>query len=171
MGYTEFWLGILSVLVLFLSIFMALVIRQIGILLNYVGPVGARSISSGPRVGENIKLHIEKNITLLLMKPTLLIFGSKSCSVCSAIKDATLRLYKFWDKKADFVFVYDDIDRIETQRDQILVFQNSSLREVLNIRTLPVAVMLDTDGVVTGQGLVNDISQLESLLETVRISS
>ena len=35
-----------------------LTIRQVGILLNQVGPVGARGSTQGPRIGENITPHV-----------------------------------------------------------------------------------------------------------------
>lgn len=169
MEHFQVWLTILSALVVINTLVLYLVIRQVGILLANVGPVGARSAAQGPRLGENIAQQtfqcLERNIT----EPTLIVFGSPSCAICESIKQAVFKLYKFWHQKAQFFLVYDREEDAPEQplREKLWLFYNDDLRVKLDVKMLPFALMLDGQGQVVAQGLVNDISNVESLLEAL----
>jgi len=167
MNHIEIWLTVLSALVLFSLLVMILIVRQLGIVMVTVGPVGARETASGPRIGENISLQTRQLISFEPEKVTLMIFGSRSCAVCDLIKKSAFELHRYWQSNAGFVFVYDDetSDRPEKSEGNIPFYQNKELRNTLGIKMLPFALVVDNRGYVKSQGLVNDISQLESLLE------
>jgi len=163
------WLSILSFIIAGVMVVLFMVLRQIGILLNTVGPVGARTTHQGPRVGENIYATTRRHFDLEWERPTLLIFGSLSCPICEVIKQAVIKLQVYWKRRVAFVFIYDWEEKPapgETVAGMPLFF-NSEFRNELDIKMLPFALMADTGGKVLGQGLVNDISNIESLLELI----
>lgn len=167
MGFLTIWSFVNTLLICAILFIVFVLARQIGVLLNHIGPVGARQSSQGPRLGENIAIQTSNIIGLEVTKPTILIFGSSSCAICSQIKEAALNLHQYWNKKSSFVFVYDDdISGFPVERPKdITIIKNDDLRLALDVKMLPFAIMLDQTGKVVARGLVNDMSNLESLLE------
>ncbi len=162
------WMGINSLLIIGLFVILYLVIRQVGILVNYHGPVGARESQKGPRVGENIAHFTKRFLDQPITSPTLVVFGSSSCAICESVKKAVHQLYEFWHKKASFFLVYEEQKHGQAREglaDKMWLFHNDDFRKALEVTVLPFAVMIDEDGTVLGGGLVNNISNVESLLE------
>jgi len=164
------WLAINSVLILVLTVALLLVTRQVGILLNQVGPVGARGSTQGPRVGENITSHVAalEAAAGAPRVPSLYVFGSESCAVCASVRKGAETLARYWSKRAAIRLVYDESPRrplAEPAIPGLSLWYDGRLRGRLGIELVPFAVMTNASGEVLGKGIVNDTSQLESLLE------
>ena len=148
-----------------------LTIRQVGLILGRMGPIGARSSENiGPRVGENLNPFLDAaDIPGKSGKPTLYIFGSSSCGICKKIKSAAESLAKYWRGKTELILVYDPMPKgaqVAAEEDQGSVpIVRSSLRTNVGVNTVPFAIMVDSAGIVLGKGLVNEMSHIESLLE------
>jgi len=168
------WLAINSVVILVLTVALFLTIRQVGILLGQVGPVGARQSTQGPRIGENVAAHVaplygEGGPPAL---PTLYVFGSESCAICASVRDAAEGLERYWSGRAALRLVYDEPAKQPrgaggSAGGRVILWYDRDLRERLGIGLVPFGVMTDRSGEVIGKGIVNDVSQLESLLELV----
>jgi methylamine dehydrogenase accessory protein MauD len=150
-----------------------LTIRQVGLILGRLGPIGARSASDvGPRVGENLLPFLADNANLTPKngKGTLYLFGSDSCGVCVRLRPSIDSLFKYWNGESNIIMVYDGAtkngqDHHHAESGGIPLFRNDTLRQKLGIGFVPFAVMTDCSGSVIGKGVVNDVSHVESLLE------
>lgn len=167
------WLAINSAAILIVSFIVYLVIRQIGFLLNRVGPSGARTTDEGPRVGENLDRFISKYLSLPLCGRDiqLLIFGSHSCSICSTVKVGAERLSEVWNRKANILIIYDKSrttghEKFERLKSGFYFLEtDAAARRGLNISFVPFALVADGEGKVLRKALVNEIGHIESLLE------
>jgi methylamine dehydrogenase accessory protein MauD len=157
-----------------LAVVQYLSIRQIGIMLSRLGPIGARSVDSeGPRTGEFIAKQMNgiRGILPHSTSDVLYLFGSKACSVCKDVRLGAAKLVPHWSSEVVIVFLYDEssASASELTFDQeagMWIFYNSfELRESLRIQAVPFGVLVDEDDRVIGKGLVNTISHVESLLE------
>jgi hypothetical protein len=164
------WLAINSVLILIVIGALFLTIRQVGILLNQVGPVGARGSTQGPRIGENITAHVASLAGggAASTAPSLYVFASESCAVCASVRKGAETLARYWSDRAAIRLVYDEHPRspsIGSLARGLSVWHDPGLRGRLGVELVPFAVMTNAAGEVIGKGVVNDASQLESLLE------
>jgi hypothetical protein len=162
------WLAINSVLILIVMGALFLTIRQVGILLNQVGPVGARGTPQGPRIGENITAHVSSLAGGAATIPILYVFASESCAVCASVRKSAERLAGFWSNRAAIRLVYDEHPKssaLGPVAPGISLWHDPDLRRRLCVDLVPFAVMANAAGEVIGKGVVNDGSQLESLLE------
>ena len=161
------WLTINSIGLLITATVLYLTIRQVGLILGRLGPMGARSEADvGPRVGENLSSVLIEPLMPKNGKPTLYVFGSDSCGVCAKVKPAVESLIKYWRDQSNIIMVYDGAAKRETDAaSAVPLIRSDSLREKIGVTFVPFAVVVDPVGVVLGKGLVNDISHLESLLE------
>jgi methylamine dehydrogenase accessory protein MauD len=168
------WLFLNSLGLCLVALVLFLTLRQIGFVLQRVGPLGARGTSAGPRVGENVahalpELFRERERN----RAVLIVFGSMSCSICEQVKKAAEDLAPIWKKDADILLIYDcDKDNPASQMRQLVpglyLKIACGLRESLAARFVPFGISVDRFGAVAAKGLVNEISQLESLLEAER---
>jgi methylamine dehydrogenase accessory protein MauD len=167
------WLIINSVGLLITATMLYLTIRQVGLILGRLGPIGARSSADvGPRVGENLSpLLSHMDLPIKNGKPTLYIFGSDSCGICTRIKPAAASLMKYWAAKSNIVMLYDPASKNsqtkQESKDGDVPIYRGDVRQSVGIPMVPFAVMANPAGVVLGKGLVNEMSHLESLLELV----
>ncbi|MBI1916759.1 MAG: hypothetical protein HYS12_18795 [Planctomycetes bacterium] len=165
------WSMINSVAIVLLAGCMLLIIRQVGFILSTLGPTGARGMNQGPRVGENISPFVRfGGARPPTRRATLYLFASTFCPVCKTVREAAKVVARPWQPEVGILMVYDakatDAGQGTLEPDgALLVTRSCGLREKLDIRTVPYAIMTDPDGVVTGHGLVNNASHLESLLE------
>jgi hypothetical protein len=164
------WLAINSVLILVVIGALLLTIRQVGILLNQVGPVGARGSTQGPRIGENITAHLSSlpGMAGTPSGPSLYVFASESCAVCASVRKGAETLARYWSDRASIRLVYDEHPKsssIGSLARGLSLWHDARLRGRLGIELVPFAVMTNAVGEVIGKGIVNDSSQLESLLE------
>ena len=103
-------------------------------------------------------------------EPTLYIFATQFCPACAMVREAAQAIAKHWTRTARLVMVYDGLperanDAVAPGPANFVMAAHGSLREKLDIRAVPYAVMTDARGVVLGHGLVNNASHIESLLE------
>jgi methylamine dehydrogenase accessory protein MauD len=173
----KIWLIFDSIGLLFTATMLYLTIRQVGLILGRLGPIGARSSADvGPRVGENLSPLLDPlDLPIKNGKPTLYIFGSDSCGICSKIKPAATSLMKYWAAKSNIVMLYDlapknSQNRQDLKEGDVPIFRGD-IRESVGIPMVPFAVMANPVGVVLGKGLVNEMSHLESLLELTQIKN
>lgn len=163
------WLVINSAGLLLLVVVQWIVLRQIGAMLARLGPVGARPVTEGPRVGENLspwfsELHGERGQGV----PTLYVFASTGCPACGSVREEANSIARHWLRRAEIVFVYDTESADVTKRrpdDYVRSWSNSRLRASMGISMVPFAVMTDHAGVVLDQGLVNRADNLEEMLD------
>jgi methylamine dehydrogenase accessory protein MauD len=166
------WLAVLALggLVLALT-------RQIGLLHERLGPVGALVGGSGPEVGEPApQLHLSdlsgRAVRIGGEQPglrTLLFFLSPSCPVCeellptvrrvAAQESPGLRLVLASDGEPDEHRAF----RRDHQLEDAIYVLSSELGLRFSVDRLPNAVLIDERGVVRARGLVNTREHLESL--------
>jgi hypothetical protein len=170
------WLFLLSIAVLTLAAVQYMTIRQLGVMLSRLEPLGARSTpSQGPREGEYIAVQMAA-IRHQLDRPdgdVLYLFGSRSCSVCSEVLAAAERLHRQWHRRVQIAFIYDEPPPAELNgpRSRVsppgvrLAYDGAELRESLRIGSVPFGVRVDRGDLVLAKGLVNATSHVESLLE------
>lgn len=168
------WLTINSILIAVVAFALYLTIRQVGVVLSYVGPIGVRELNSGPRIGENIAvaLRAEREQIRVSRKPQLLVFGSKACGVCKHVRHACEQLAPVWQNVAEIALIYDEANddgssELSFDRSGLQLLGETNLRQRLDINTVPYAVAVNAEGIVIGKGLVNIASHVESLLELI----
>jgi methylamine dehydrogenase accessory protein MauD len=167
------WLFLNSISIAAIGAILFLMVRQIGFILKRVGPVGARSTSDGPRIGENVVHYFSAMRSAADKsggKSKLVIFGSDACSICAVIKKGAETLSKVWSMEADLYLIYDCEEKSGESALTILskglfFARDCNLRKQLGVTFVPFAMVLDHAGTVIGKGLVNEIGHLESLLE------
>jgi methylamine dehydrogenase accessory protein MauD len=163
------WTAINSVAIVLVTLALFLTIRQVGLLLTRLGPGGARTSELGPRVGENILPQTAElqDGAFTQQEPTLYIFASQFCPACAMVREAAQAIARHWVGAARIVMVYDGLppDAKQPTSANFVVAAHPNLREKLDVRAVPYAVMTDARGFVVGHGLVNNASHIESLLE------
>lgn len=168
------WLTLNSIGLALVSAILYLVLRQLGFVLNRVGPVGARSTPEGPRVGENLMHHFpELDIVGSQSRSKLIVFVSDSCSVCQRILSGAEELSRFWHHDADILLVYDATDASDQTKLQqlspgLFIKRDRDLRARSGAMFVPFGIVTDRQGNVVSKALVNEIAHLESLLEAER---
>lgn len=160
------WVTINSIAIVLLTFVLYLIVRQMGVILNYVGPLGARQMDAGPRIGEVVATMPEATLRgqLSLTKPTLLVFASSSCSICTVVRRACEELSRQWAEVASIILVYDGLMEPDVTS-RLKIVGDAQLRATLDIDMVPYGVALDVQGKVVAKGLINNISHVESLLE------
>jgi len=166
-----FWLTLNSVGLLIVGALVYMMLRQLGFVLHHIGPVGARSTSDGPRIGESIAPQfprLEENPD----KAKLLVFMSEQCAVCKLVREGAERVARDWNRDSDIYLIYDCQQGEDTELQSLArglyVKKDSSLRDRLGAKFVPFAAVTDSQGIVVSKGLVNGISHVESLLEFER---
>jgi methylamine dehydrogenase accessory protein MauD len=149
-----------------------LIVRQLGVMLARLGPIGARSSDDeGPRVGEDWSRTVRRmSVGHDEPKPVVLLFSSEACAICKEIRTAAHELARHWSHAVDIILVYDAESKA-TERGPIMLAEGLwscsryKLRTSVGIQSVPYGVTVDEDASVVGKGLVNSISHVESLLE------
>jgi methylamine dehydrogenase accessory protein MauD len=170
----------LWIVVVVLAVVVFALMRQIGVLHERVSPAGALMSGRGPRVGEvapvlDVEEWSGRRIAIGGREPegrsTLLFFLSPSCPVCKALlpvlesvardEDRDLRVLYASDGPREEHIAFVERERL-ADRGYIL---STELGLAFAIGRLPTAVLLDAEGVIRAQGLVNSREHLESLFE------
>lgn len=174
---------LLWLLVLGLALTVLALTRQIGLLHERISPVGALSPQSKVKVGgpapelalfdlHDRPLHIggaSKDETR-----TLLFFLSPTCPVCETLLPTVERVARTEVPRVRVILASDGAP--EEHRVFVAKKRISHLPYVLSaplgmsygVAKLPYAVLIDEDGIVAAQGLVNTREHLESLFEAQR---
>lgn len=171
---------LLWMVVVVLCVVVLALVRQIGVLHERLGPVGALSLSQGPKVGDEVPRFDLTAIDGRYVKvgggneqgrSTLLFFLSPTCPVCKTllpVLKSSRRTERSW---LDVLLVSDgDLDEQKAfvaanDLAELTYIVSADLGISLRIGRLPYVVLLDEHGVIRAQGLVNSREHLESVFE------
>lgn len=174
--------GLLWLMVLVLGALVLMLARQVGVLHERIAPAGALALSSGPRVGEPApRLSVlaldgaaravgEKSVA---GRSTLLFFASPRCPTCKALVPMARSLAG--DHGVELLIASDgaELDHERFAREQRLDRSRYLVSEPLGlafqIPKLPYAVLIDENGIVRAQGLVNTREHVESLFDAAEL--
>jgi methylamine dehydrogenase accessory protein MauD len=170
-------LGLLWVVVIFLSLAVLALARQVGVLHERVAPAGALINGAGPGVGEQsprLEVHalagnaITVGSTLATGKALLMLFVSQTCPICKKLIPIAVDFAK--SERLDVLFV-GDADLSEQRKliaqfalDEHRFVNGSEIGMAYRVDKLPYAVLLDDLGVIAAKGLVNSREHFESLI-------
>ncbi|NNE18040.1 MAG: methylamine dehydrogenase accessory protein MauD [Myxococcales bacterium] len=174
---------LLWLLVLGLALTVLALTRQIGLLHERISPVGALSAKSNVEVGDPapelalLDLHdrpVQIGGSSNDESRTLLFFLSPSCPVCETLLPTVERVARTEVPRVQVILASDGAR--EDHRAFVTKKRISHLPYVLSaplgmsygVAKLPYAVLIDEDGIVAAQGLVNTREHLESLFEAQR---
>lgn len=171
--------GVLWMAVVALGLVVLALARQVGLLHERLGPVGALALPGGPQPGEAAPvLEVEdfagRRVTIGAAdsagRSTLLVFVAPSCPVCRTLLPALRSLAK--RERGLRVVLASDGPRAEHEafvREHALAELGYVVSQPLGLAyrvpRLPWAALIDARGVLRSQGLVNSREHLESLLE------
>ncbi len=172
------WIAIIIMAVLFVGMF-----RQIGLLHERLGPVGALTLSGGAKVGEQARqfdlvslnggmVQIGGAVTDGLS--TLIFFVSPTCPVCKSMLPILRSMAKEPEARTRLVFASDGDEvaqRKMIEREKLDAYPfvlSGALGREHGVGKLPYAVLIDAVGKVVAKGLVNNREHVESLFEAER---
>lgn len=174
---------VLWLLVIGLALTVLALTRQIGLLHERISPVGALSPRSKVRVGDKapelalLDIH-DRPIAVGGASNdgtrTLLFFLSPTCPICETLLPTVERVARTEVPRVRVILASDGT--LEEHRAFAAAKRIGHLPYVLSaplgmtygVAKLPYAVLIDDDGVVAAQGLVNTREHLESLFEAQR---
>jgi methylamine dehydrogenase accessory protein MauD len=167
------------------SAIIFLLLRQVGLLYLRIQPAGARTISIGPEIGDELPAMVLEDmddptwkleITNNMQEDVLLIFMSASCRACRSLVPAIGPLLAETRGVIDWALVIADDPgtsrgfRRENGLTFILFSHAPSLRTKLNVGMTPYAILIQRSGKVVAKGIVNQIEHLESIVDVIRTS-
>jgi methylamine dehydrogenase accessory protein MauD len=168
--------ALLWCVVIILAIVVLALARQIGVLHERIAPVGALALGQGPQPGEIAPRMVAETLggTTAVIggarpagRPQLLFFVAPSCPICKQLLP-TARLVA-QAEQAELLLVGDGDhrqhrDMAERHGIDLADFVNSAeVGQTYRVGKLPYAVLIDDDGTIIAQGLVNTREHLESL--------
>jgi methylamine dehydrogenase accessory protein MauD len=169
---------LLWILVVVLAGLVLVLARQVGVLHERIAPAGALAPSKGPSVGEAAPQVAAESISGRLARigapdpdgaATLLFFLSPRCPVCKTLIPTVLRLARSQGVRLVLASDGPEEDHAGLAREHGLdpetYFISSELGLRYQIAKLPYAVLVDAQGIVRAQGIVNTREHLESLFE------
>jgi methylamine dehydrogenase accessory protein MauD len=169
-------LVLLWIVVIALAVVVLALARQVGVLFERVAPMGALVTDGGPKVGE---LSPRFDLVALDGQPVvvgkgggrsmLLFFLSPTCPVCKKLIPVLKSASKAEQSWLDVVLASDG----DRPKQEAFIRQHglggfpyvlsTDLGLGYRVNRLPLAVLIDGEGVVRAKGLVNNREQLESL--------
>ena len=175
--------GVLWLLVIGLALTVLALTRQIGLLHERISPVGALSPQANVKVGDPapelalIDLHdrpLQLGGASKDESRTLLFFLSPTCPVCETLLPTVERVARTEVPRVRVVLASDglpDEHRVfvdEKRISHLPYVLSDPLGMAYGVAKLPYAVLIDEEGIVAAQGLVNTREHLESLFEAQR---
>jgi methylamine dehydrogenase accessory protein MauD len=174
---------ILWALVIFLSLLVFALARQVGVLHERVAPAGALMPTSGPKVGEMTEVLSVTNLKGDAVAiggadsaelATLILFISPTCPVCKSLVPVARSLASYEGRRMRLVFASDG-DKIEQHVAYVSDLDIADYPYVVSqtlglayaVSKLPFAVLIGSDGTLKSKGLVNSREHLESLVESM----
>ena len=175
--------AILWVLVIFLSLLVFALARQVGVLHERVAPAGALMPTNGPKVGEMTEVMSVSDLQGDAVAiggadsaglATLILFVSPTCPVCKSLVPVARSLVSYEGRRMRLVFASDG-DKIEQHiayvgdldiKDYPYVV-SQALGLAFAVSKLPFAVLVGSDGTLQSKGLVDSREHLESLVEAM----
>jgi methylamine dehydrogenase accessory protein MauD len=175
-SYIALW-----ILVALLTVALASLAKQIGLLHRRIAPVGARIMNVGPSIGDTITPFIGTDIhgsSVSIPSPdgrtTAVVFVSSTCAACDELAPALRSIAEH--EKANLKIVLASFNGDEatnrayaTKHDlgHLDFIFSPDLARTFSILTAPYALLVDRMGVLRTKGLVNSREHIESLLNTV----
>jgi methylamine dehydrogenase accessory protein MauD len=167
------WALILGLCIMVLALF-----RQVGLLHERLGPVGALVLPGGAKVGEpapRFDLTALAGQTVQIgqskaRKSTLLFFLSPTCPVCKTLVPVVKNIASAEHDRLEVVLASDGDEAAQRQmvKDQGLtafaLVLSTELGMAFGVSKLPYAALIGPDGKLVASGLVNNREHLESLL-------
>ncbi|HKX22205.1 MAG TPA: methylamine dehydrogenase accessory protein MauD [Rhizorhapis sp.] len=172
------WLAIFGMGALMVGLF-----RQVGILHERLGPVGALTLSGGAKVGEQARAFELPSLNGGLVTiggaaadglSTLVFFLSPTCPTCKSLLPVLRAVAKENAHTTRLVLASDGDEPAQRQMiareklDQYPFVLSTDLGLAHGVGKLPYAVLLDPQGAVAAKGLVNNREHVESLFEAQR---
>ncbi len=174
---------ILWALVIFLSLLVFALARQVGVLHERVAPAGALMPTSGPKVGEMTEAmsvtDLNGNVQTIggadsEALATLILFISPTCPVCKSLLPVARSMVSYEGSRMRLVFASDG-DKIEQHVAYVSDLDIADYPYVVSqalglayaVSKLPFAVLIGSDGSLKSKGLVNSREHLESLVESM----
>jgi methylamine dehydrogenase accessory protein MauD len=177
-------LAIQGFAILCLAVVIFALARQIGVLHQRIGPVGALALSKQVRVGEKspeFRLDTLDGEALVIGAPapdgrsTLITFLTPNCPVCAQLLPALRSIARAESNWLRLVFASDGDPgqhaefRKKNRLEDSAYVLSPELGMTYEIGKLPYGVLLDENGVVAAQGLTNSREHVESLFEAKRL--
>ena len=173
------WLAMLS-----LGILVFGLARQIGVILERIGPVGALHVASKLQIGAPapvVEVTDLSGVQRSIGKPRtdhrslLIVFLSPTCPACKELLPSVRAMRRSERDRVEVMLASDGerephvrfIAEHSLQDFPYLISEQLGLR--YGVSRLPYAVMIDAAGVVRASGIVNTREHLESLLEAERL--
>lgn len=167
------WILILALSALVLALF-----RQVGMLHERLGPVGALVLPGGPQVGgaaPKFDLPAISGQSVSIgrtdsRKSTLLFFLSPTCPVCKELVPVVKRIATAEQDRLDVVLASDGDEAaqrrmiVEQKLEDFPLVLSAELGLAFGVSKLPHAALIGSDGKLAASGLVNNREHLESLL-------
>lgn len=173
-------IGVLWLVVVGLIFVVVALARQVGILHERIRPAGALHIAKGLKVGESAPVIETPDITgrpqrIGVTNPngrsTLIAFVSPTCPVCKSLLPVLRSMRRSERANVDVILASDgaaDEHRAFIAAESLEEFPyvlSEQLGMTYGASKLPYAVLIDSNGVVRANGLVNTREHLESLFE------
>ncbi len=166
------------------GIVLLILLRQVGILSLRVRPAGAKTMPSGPVVGELVP-HLTlpdmggTGLTLQLPppdeKPWIVLFVAPGCSSCQHIAPAIRSLSGETGDELGWAIVCmgrrSECIEFRDQRSfgrSLFCYAADEIRDLYEIGTTPYALLIGPDGNLIAKGLVNHIEHIESMINAAR---
>jgi methylamine dehydrogenase accessory protein MauD len=174
---------VLWLLVIGLALTVLALTRQIGLLHERISPVGALSPEAKIKVGdpapELALLDLQGHPVLIGgaskdESRTLLFFLSPTCPVCDTLLPTVERVARTEVPRVRVVLASDGLPDehrafiAEKRISHLSYILSAPLGMTYGVAKLPYAVLIDEQGIVAAQGLVNTREHLESLFEAQR---
>ena len=167
MDLMTFAVGLLWVVVLGLIAVVFALVRQIGVLLERVQPVGAMISDTGPEIGAAAPALALPNLNG--GRSQLVFFLSTTCPICKALVPVLRDAARAEGDWLDVVLASDgapEAHRRMIAREHLEDFPyvlSAELGMTFKVAKLPFAVLIDGTGRIRARGLVNTREQIESL--------
>ncbi|MBG6120443.1 MULTISPECIES: methylamine dehydrogenase accessory protein MauD [unclassified Sphingobium] len=172
-------LALLWLLVLGLAVAVLVLLRQVGLLHERLGPVGALTLTGGPKAGDpSPRFDLEaidgRSVSIGHHTPgqsTLLFFLSPTCPVCKTLLPILKSIAREQGSRLRVILASDG--EPEKQRAMVSserlsdypLLLSTPLGLAFEVSKLPHAVLIDSHGIVVAKGLVNNREHFESLFE------
>jgi methylamine dehydrogenase accessory protein MauD len=174
---------VLWVVVLALCVVVLALVRQIGVLHERIGPVGALMLKGGLKVGEPAPTMtltdlggraVQIGAATASGKSTLLVFLSPTCPVCKTLLPV-LKSSRL--SEAGWLEIVLASDGAEEEQRRFIAAQglkefpyvlSTALGLAFQVDRLPFAALVDEAGILRARGIINSREHLESLFEAKR---
>jgi methylamine dehydrogenase accessory protein MauD len=174
---------VLWVVVLALCVVVLALVRQIGVLHERIGPVGALMLRRGLKVGEPAPTMTLTDLSGRVVpigsaaasgKSTLLVFVSPTCPVCKTLLPVLKSSRLSESGWLEIVLASDGAE--EEQRrfigahglKEFPYLLSTALGLAFQVDRLPFAALVDEGGILRARGIINSREHLESLFEAKR---